>query len=291
MTPEEPAVQPTVPDPPPLQLPPAGSDVRAWLDAAMAACDEADALALAHFRRDLRIEAKPDRTFVTQADTAIESAIRARLLRTFPDHGLVGEEYGQQHGARPIRWIIDPIDGTHNFMRGVPLFGTLLGLEVQGDLVLGVLSAPALGERWFAWRDGGAWVAPLTSGTCDLGAAERLRVSGVDQLEEAHLLYSSLPQLVDSGQVPGFERLIRTVWRDRGFGDFWGYSLVAAGSAEAMVEIGCKSWDLAAPAVLLAEAGGRLSDLSGRLDIFGEGIVVASNGRLHERLLAELTRA
>ena len=134
----------------PLVLPAAGSEMAAWLDVAMAACDEADAIALQHFRQELHIETKPDRTFVTQADTAIERLIRARITSAFPEHGLVGEEYGTQDGARPVRWIIDPIDGTHNFMRGVPLFGTLLGVESSGDLVLGVLSAPAMGTRWFA---------------------------------------------------------------------------------------------------------------------------------------------
>lgn len=274
-----------------LVLPAAGTSYAAWLDAAMAACDEADAIALEHFRKDLRIEAKPDKTFVTQADTAIERAIRTRLQAAFPDHGLVGEEYGTQDGARPIRWIIDPIDGTHNFMRGVPLFGTLLGLEVEGDLVLGVLSAPAMGTRWFAWRDGGAWEAKIANGTTDLSTAVRQHVSGVSRLEDSQLLYSSVPQLTDSGIVPGFTRLIRTVWRDRGFGDFWGYALVAGGQAEGMVEIGCKSWDLAGPAVLVAEAGGRLTNMDGKLDIYGEGLVLATNGLLHDRYLEELLTA
>lgn len=273
-----------------LVLPAPGSAMRAWFDVAMAACDEADALALEHFRQDLHIEAKPDRSFVTQADTAIERAIRGRLQGAFPDHGLVGEEYGTTEGDRAVRWIIDPIDGTHNFMRGVPLFGTLLGLESSGDLVLGVLSAPAMGTRWFAWRDGGAWETKLVDGTWDPGAARRQVVSGVDRIEDSQLLYSSVPQLIDSGIVPGFTRLIREVWRDRGFGDFWGYALVAGGQAEGMVEIGCKSWDLAGPAVLIAEAGGRLTNLDGVLDIHGEGLVLATNGRLHDRYLEALTR-
>ena len=118
----------------------------------------------------------------------------------------------------------------------------------------------------------------------------RQHVSGVGRLEDSQLLYSSVPQLIDSGMVPGFPRLIREVWRDRGFGDFWGYALVAGGQAEGMVEIGCKSWDLAGPAVLVAEAGGRLTNLDGVLDIYGEGLVLATNGLLHDRYLEELTR-
>jgi len=274
-----------------LILPDPGTAMAAWLDVAMAACDEADTIALEHFRHDLHIEQKPDRSFVTQADTAIERVIRARIQAAFPEHGLVGEEFGTLEGARPTRWIIDPIDGTHNFMRGIPLFGTLLGIEVAGDLVLGVLSAPALGSRWFAWRDGGAWEARLVGGTWDRTAPRRLVVSGISRLEDAQLLYSSVPQLIDSGMVPGFTRLTRQVWRDRGFGDFWGYALVAGGQAEGMLEIGCKSWDLAGPAVLIAEAGGRLTNLDGRLDIHAEGLVLATNGLLHDRFLAELTRA
>jgi histidinol-phosphatase len=275
----------------PIVLPGAGSPMGARIAAALAACDEADAIALRHFRQDLHIEAKPDRTFVTQADTAIELAIRARLKGAFPDDGLVGEEYGTEDGAHPVRWIIDPIDGTHNFMRGVPLFGTLLGLEDHGKLTLGVLSAPALGQRWLAWQGGGAWEARIVDGTWDPSTARRLHVSGVSRLEDSQLLYSSVPELIDSGMVPGFTRVIREVWRDRGFGDFWGYALVAGGMAEGMLEIGCKSWDLAGPAVLVAEAGGTLSNLDGVLDIHAEGLILATNGLLHERYLEELRRA
>jgi histidinol-phosphatase len=278
-------------DPAPLVLPEAGSALGRRLAVALAACDEADAIAMEHFRQDLHIETKPDRTFVTQADTAIERAIRARFQDTFPDDGVVGEEYGTQGGAHPVRWIIDPIDGTHNFMRGVPLFGTLLGLEDHGELTLGVLSAPALGQRWLAWKGGGAWEARIVGGTWDPSSARRLRVSGVSRLGDSQLLYSSVPQLIDSGMVPGFTRLIREVWRDRGFGDFWGYALVAGGMAEGMLEIGCKSWDLAGPAVLVSEAGGTLSNLDGELDIYAEGLILATNGLLHERYLEELQRA
>ena len=132
-------------------------ELDAWLGFAQAACDAADALALLHFRRDLEIMTKPDRSFVTVADQAIERLIRERILAAYPEHGLVGEEYGSEAGAARCRWYIDPIDGTHNFIRGVPLFGTLLALEVDGELQLGVISAPALRERWYARRGGGAW--------------------------------------------------------------------------------------------------------------------------------------
>ena len=128
-----------------------------WLAFAQAACDAADEIALRHFRRDIEVMTKPDRSFVTAADQAIERLIRERIATAFPDHGLVGEEYGTEAADAPIRWYIDPIDGTHNFIRGVPLFGTLLALEADGELQLGVVSAPALRERWYARRGGGAW--------------------------------------------------------------------------------------------------------------------------------------
>jgi histidinol-phosphatase len=260
------------------------AELRRWLDLAMAACDEADTAALGHFRRDLRIETKPDRTLVTQADTAIERRIRQRIADAFPDHGLVGEEYGVEAGDAPVRWYIDPIDGTHNFIRGVPLFGTLLAVERDGELQVAVLSAPALGERWWAHRGGGAWARSRTQ------EARRVQVSGVASLEDAQILYGSGREIMDSGLAPGFDSLLRAVWRDRGFGDFWGYALVAEGAAEAMVEVGLKSWDAAAPTVLIEEAGGRVTDFDGRRDIEA-GTIVASNGRLHEVVRARLTEA
>ena len=131
--------------------------LREWLAFALEACDAADEIALRHFRRDLDLERKPDRTFVTVADQGIEREIRSRILARYPEHGLVGEEYGTQAGDAVTRWYIDPIDGTHNFIRGVPLFGTLLGVEHEGELQVGVISAPAMRERWFAYRGGGAW--------------------------------------------------------------------------------------------------------------------------------------
>jgi histidinol-phosphatase len=264
------------------------TDLAAALELAHTACDEADGIALRSFRRDLHIEAKPDRSLVTQADREIEERVRTRIAEAFPDDGLVGEEFGEQSSGSSRRWFIDPIDGTHNFVRGIPLFGTLLALEVAGDLVLGVMSAPALGTRWYATRGMGAWAVTLPRAPGEDGA-RRLRASGVTRLEDAQLLYSSVPELIRSDRVPGFERLIGRVWRDRGFGDFWGYALVAEGAAEAMVEIGVNSWDLAAPLVVLEEAGGRLTDLDGERTIHNRS-VLATNGVLHEALLTELRR-
>jgi len=252
------------------------AELRHWLDVALAACDDADRIARAHFRRDLEITTKPDRTFVTQADTAIERMIRDHLRDAFPDHGVVGEEYGTESADAPVRWYVDPIDGTHNFMRGVPLFGTLIGVERDGVLQASVLSAPAFGSRWWAYRGGGAWARHSGDAT-----PRRIRTSGVTRLEDAQLLYGSSRDLIASGLAPGFDGLLDVVWRERGFGDFWGYTLVAEGAAEAMVEVGLKPWDAAAPIVLVEEAGGRVTDFEGRhgLDVAS---FLASNGSLHE---------
>jgi histidinol-phosphatase len=259
------------------------AELRGWLDLALTLCDEADALALTHFRRDLTITAKPDRSFVTQADTAIERRIREGILAAHPDHGLVGEEEGEEAAGASVRWFIDPIDGTHNFMRGVPLFGTLLGVERDGEMQVGVISAPALRERWLAWRGGGAW----TMGGAGLAPGERrrIRVSGVGALSDAQLVYSSPTDI--EPWAPGFRGLLSRAWRDRGFGDFWGYALVAEGAAEAMIEVGMHAWDLAAPLILIEEAGGMVTDFAGLRSIH-EPTMMASNGLLHEQLLAAL---
>ena len=256
-------------------------ELRRWLEVATAACDEADDVARAHFRRDLTIDTKPDSTFVTQADTAIERLIRGRLADAFPDHGLVGEEYGIEAGDASVRWYIDPIDGTHNFIRGVPLFGTLLAAERDGELQVAVLSAPALGERWWAYRGGGAWARERD------GEPRRIRVSEVSRLEDAHLLYGSSREIIGSGLAPGFDDLLRASWRDRGFGDFWGYALIAEGAGEAMIEVGLKSWDAAAPTVLVEEAGGRVTSFEGTRDVEA-GTIIASNGLLHETVRERL---
>src|SRR3954470_8534602 len=186
--------------------------LREWLAFALDACDAADAIAMTHFRRDLVLERKPDRTFVTVADQGIEREIRGRIQARYPDHGLVGEEYGTVSGDARTRWIIDPIDGTHNYIRGIPLFGTLLGLEHEGELQVGVVSAPAIRERWYAWRGGGAW-------NRGVDGERRIHVSRVSTLEDAQLVYGSRRDAVASGVMPGFDALIDACWRERGFGD------------------------------------------------------------------------
>jgi histidinol-phosphatase len=257
--------------------------LREWLQLALEACDAADALAMAHFRREVATRRKPDRTFVTEADQAIEREIRRRIQARFPDHGLVGEEYGEDASDAPTRWYIDPIDATHNYIRGIPVFATLLAVEHEGELQVGVMSAPAMRERWFAWRGGGAW---------NRGAdgERRISVSGIAELGDAQLVYGSGPDARASGLLPGFDALLESVWRTRGFGDFWCYALVAEGAAEVTLEAGAHPWDLAAPAVLVEEAGGRVSDIDGSRRIDAPSFV-ASNGLVHEAALARARRA
>ena len=271
-------------------LPHPGTEIGAAVEVALAACDEADAISLASFRQSIRIEAKPDASFVTEADTAVERAIRERITARFPDHGLVGEEYGVAEAASGRRWIIDPIDGTHNYMRGVPVYATLIGLEIDGALVVGAVSAPALHRRWFSWQGGGAWAVETVPGGWDRASATRLSVSTVDRLDEASVVYSSYPSIEASGWAPGFGPLLGEVWRDRGLGDFYGYMLVAEGAAEVMVESELKLWDLAGPRAVMEHAGARVTDIEGGRDMPAHG-VLATNGLLHESVLARLARS
>jgi histidinol-phosphatase len=259
-------------------------ELRQWLTFAQSCADDSDGMAMAAFRRDLRISTKPDKSLVTQADRGIEAHVRSRIADTYPDHGVVGEEYGTSEGGAAVRWYIDPIDGTHNFVRDIPVWASLIAVERDGELQAGVVSAPALGSRWWASRGGGAWA--LAPGD-DPAHPRRIRTSAVADLAASQLLTSSAVAVAASGLAPGIMQLLGRVWRDRGFGDFWGYGLVAEGAAEAMVEIGPLAWDLAAPTIVLEEAGGMLTDLDGRRTIHA-GNAVATNGLLHAQVLRAL---
>ncbi|MEO5918299.1 MAG: inositol monophosphatase family protein [Candidatus Limnocylindrales bacterium] len=259
------------------------AELRAWVDTALGWCDAADELALRYFRQAPVTTRKPDRSFVTEADTAVEHLLRERIADAFPEHGVVGEEFGTEAGDAAVRWFVDPIDGTHNYMRGVPIFATLLGVERDGELQAGIISAPAMGGRWFAWRGGGAWGAGPLAGADRAGAPRRLHVTAISDLSDAQILYAGTQDLIATGEAPGFTRLLQGSWRERGLGDFWGYSLVAEGAAEAMVEVGLSIWDIAAPLVLVEEAGGRVTDFQGRR-IFDGGTTLATNGVLHDEV-------
>lgn len=234
------------------------------------------------FRGDREVSTKPDGTLVTATDRQIERLIRERIQAAHPDHGLMGEEYGSEGEARAVRWYLDPIDGTSNFVRGVPVFATLMAVEREGTLEAAVVSAPALGARWLAWRGGGAWsVAPD-------GQRRRLRVSTIATIPEAHVLYASPTALRASGAVPGLDAVLGAAWRERGFGDFWGHMLVAEGAAEAMLEFGLAAWDIAAPMLIVEEAGGHCTDLEGRRELHGRAGFASTNELIYRPLLVAL---
>ncbi|MDX6330272.1 MAG: histidinol-phosphatase [Streptomycetaceae bacterium] len=249
--------------------------------------DAADAATMERFKAlDLKVETKPDMTPVSEADKQAEELIRSQLQRARPRDAVLGEEYGSQ-GTGPRRWIIDPIDGTKNYVRGVPVWATLISLVVRGEHgdegVVGVVSAPALGRRWWAAQGTGAYTGR------SLAAATRLRVSQVERLEDASFGYSSLSGWEEHGQLPDFLDLTRVCWRTRGYGDFWPYMMVAEGSVDICAEPELSLWDMAAPSVVVQEAGGVFTSLDGRPGPFG-GNAAASNGLLHEDLLGYLGR-
>jgi histidinol-phosphatase len=255
------------------------AELRGWVEAALAWCEEADAIAMGSFRRDVAMERKPDTTFVTEADRGVERLLRDRIVTAFPGHGVVGEEYGTDAAGASVRWILDPIDGTHNYIRGIPLFATLIGVERDGELQAGIISAPALGERWYGWRGGGSWV----TGTLRPESPRRLATSRISSIGDAQIVFASAGDMERSGKAPGFKALLGAAWRERAFGDFWGYTLIAEGAAEAMIESDLKIWDAAAPTLLVEEAGGRVTDFEGRRAT-DPGTIVATNGILHERV-------
>lgn len=243
--------------------------------------DQVDGLTMDRFRaQDLKVETKPDTSPVTDADRQAEQIVRAQLSRTRPRDAVVGEEYGSTgHGAR--RWVIDPIDGTKNFVRGVPVWATLIALVEEDEVVVGVVSAPALGRRWWAAQGAGAY-----SGR-SLSAATRLAVSQVERLGDASLSYSSLSGWEERGRLEPFLDLTRDVWRTRAYGDFWSYVLVAEGAVDIATEPELALHDMAALVPIVTEAGGRFTSLAGVPGPFG-GDALATNGRLHEAVLGYL---
>jgi histidinol-phosphatase len=240
--------------------------------------DAADSITMARFKAiDLRVESKPDLTPVTDADRAAEGAIRATLARARPRDAVTGEEFGTS-GRGTRRWVIDPIDGTKSFVRGVPVWATLIALLDGDDVVAGVVSAPSLGRRWWGVKDAGAWTGK------SLSMATPLRVSRVRRLADASLSYSDLAEWESQGRLKAFLNLYRSVWRTRAYGDFWSYMLVAEGAVDIAAEPEVALYDLAAIAVIVEEAGGRFTSLDGRPGPAG-GSAIATNRLLHDAAL------
>jgi histidinol-phosphatase len=244
--------------------------------------DQVDAVTTSRFTAvDLKVETKPDLTPVSDADRAAEELIRSQLRRTRPRDAVIGEEFGSTgHGAR--QWIVDPIDGTKNFVRGVPVWATLIALVDSGAPVLGLVSAPALGRRWWAATGTGAWTGR------SLSAARRLEVSAVETLDDASLSYASLHGWEEHDLGEPFLDLTRAVWRSRAYGDFWSYMLVAEGAVDIACEPELALYDMAALVPIVVEAGGRFTSLAGQDGPFG-GNAVATNGLLHAAVLSALT--
>jgi histidinol-phosphatase len=240
--------------------------------------DVADAMTLARFGDvNLVVSTKPDLTPVTEADRSVERALRERIAAARPSHAVMGEEYGLE-GAGPWRWIVDPIDGTKNYVRGIPIWATCIALQHEGEVRVGVVSAPALGRRWWAARGEGAFAG-----------GQPIHVSQVATVADAQMSYDSVPGFEAHALGEQFLGLARRCWRTRGLGDFWSHVLVAEGAVDIAVEPEVSLWDVAAIQVIVEEAGGRFTDLGGAARPDG-GSAVSTNGRLHDEVLAAFAR-
>ena len=248
------------------------------LQLALSMADESDVITLRHFRSPaLVVRTKSDRTPVSEVDEAVEKMIRSHLKRERPDDTIVGEEFGSG-GAAERRWIIDPIDATKNYIRGVPVFATLIALEQHGRVIAGVVSAPALHHRWWALAGDGAF--------CN---DRRISVSDVASLDNAQLSYDSIADFDRFGLADDFLSLARQCARTRAFGDFWSHMLVAEGAAEIAIEPEVSFWDMAAIQIIVEEAGGRFTDLAGNARADG-GSGLSTNGLLHDQVLGLVHR-
>ena len=269
-----------------------GGSYAADLELALALADAADEITLDRYQAlDLVVETKPDLTPVSDADTAVEQLIRDRLRVQRPADLVLGEEFGAgppteasgaPGGAGTRQWILDPIDGTKNFVRAVPVWATLIALADEGEVTVGVVSAPALGRRWWASRGAGSW-----AGGALVGQPRRIAVSQVASLADASLSYSDTVGWPDGGV--GFAALARRCWRTRAYGDFWSHLLVAEGAVDVAVEPELSIWDVAALVPVVVEAGGRITSRDGGSVLAGGG-AVSSNGLVHDAAVEMLSR-
>jgi histidinol-phosphatase len=247
--------------------------MNADLQLALELADAADAITLKHFQSaTLAVRTKLDMSPVSEADEAVERMIRERLAGERPGDSIVGEEFGTT-GTGLRRWILDPIDGTKNYVRGIPVYATLIGVEENGRLSAGVISAPALGRRWWASAGEGAF--------CN---GKAMRVSRFDKLEDSHLTYDSVTDFDQHGGTVRFLSLLRRCVRARGFGDFWAHMLVAEGAVEIALEPAVAPWDMAAVQIIVEEAGGRFTDMRGNARYDG-GSALSTNGLVHDAVL------
>ena len=256
---------------------PANAELRGDLDLALRLAAAADEQSLPRFdAADLEVSRKADRSHVTDADLATERAIRTVLAAERPDDGILGEEYGTS-GDTHRQWIIDPIDGTANFLRGVPLWGTMIALAIDGVPQVGVVSMPALGRRWWAAAGIGAFTGTEAE-------PRRIQVSDVDDLDDASVSFQSITQWADAGKLPALTALAERVWRDRAYGDIYAYMLLAEGRIDMVAEFDVKEYDIAAAVPIVREAGGRMTSFDGA-DTLSALSALATNGVLHDAFL------
>jgi histidinol-phosphatase len=246
------------------------------LSFALGAAERAADIGMSVFRGDVQVTIKTDLSPVTQADIEIETMVRQQLASAFPDDAILGEEQGGDVSAAGRVWVVDPIDATANFARGIPIWATLIALQVAGEQVLGVVNAPAIGERYQAVRGGGAW--------CN---DEPIRVSDIGEVAASQVLYAGAGPWLRPTREEGMLSLLSDAKRTRGFGDFWGHMLVARGSAEAMLEPDLALWDYAALVPIVEEAGGRVTAIDGG-PLRHEGSVLTSNGVIHDEIVHRL---
>jgi histidinol phosphatase-like enzyme (inositol monophosphatase family) len=265
------------------------NELRSRLEFAVGAARAAGEHALGYFQStDLVIDRKLDASPVTRADREAEQLIRASLGESFPDDAILGEEFGEQSGSTGYRWYLDPIDGTKSFIRGVPLWGTTIGLELDGQPAAGVVAFPGLNEIVWAGSGLGAWwanrVSPLQEGETLPDEARPARVSEVSNIADAFMCSTSVKTFDEVGTFAGYDRLRKAVSEDRGWGDCYGYLLVATGRIDIHIDPEMNIWDVAPMPTIIEEAGGRATDLDGKRGIDLENLV-ATNGQLHDRVL------
>ena len=249
------------------------ADWKSRYELAVATAEQAGQLALRYFDADVQVEWKADESPVTVADRDAEMLLRTTLLKQFPQDGFLGEEHGDKQGSSGYRWIVDPIDGTRNFVRNIPIWGTLVGLEHRGEMIAGVVVAPALRQTWRALRGDGAY-----------RGERRIRVSDVAALKDSTVFYTGLSWYAKAGRLDDIVKLLNGTQVARGFGDFYGFVLTAQGSGELMIDFGVHVWDVAAIKPLIEEAGGKFANWNGEQRIDRPDTIV-TNGRVHEEVL------
>jgi histidinol-phosphatase len=254
------------------------ADWKSRYELAVEGAEIAGKLAMSHFDCGVTVEWKADESPVTVADRQAETLLRQLIRKHFPNDGLLGEEHGEETGSSGYRWIMDPIDGTRSFVRGIPLWGTLIGLEYRDELIAGVARVPALGLTYRALRGDGAF-----------RDNRRIHVSSIDKLANSQLFYSGITWFHESGCMNSFIEFAGATQRQRGFGDFYGFMLVAQGSGEIMVDHGVHAWDIAALKPIIEEAGGQFSNWNGGFDLHAAD-VIASNGKLHVLAIAAMSK-